>query len=216
MRHCGSPRGRGQGSWALPGSPSPAPGASLRCATPPRVGLREASRRSGPRTRSDRAAPVWERPLCGAVPALEPPGRSTQKCWPWITSVNTGEPLGARPLLPRYTAVIKWVPLPRPASAGTVTENWPSATWLLPMDRLPLGPASNMTTVPEAFGDTTPENVSGVSGLSKALAGSWVADGEVNRVWVGCIFTVSAKVGTTLAPSTPPARTTAASAARVP
>jgi hypothetical protein len=42
-------------------------------------------------------------------------------------------------------------------------------------------------------GETTPEKVSGVSGLSKALAGSCVADCELNRVWVGCTFAAHAR-----------------------
>ena len=70
-------------------------------------------------------------------------------------------------------------------NAGMVTENWPSVTVALAMALLPLGSASNMTTVPEAFGETTPEKLSGVPGVSNALAGSWVAEADVNRIWVG-------------------------------
>src|SRR5262249_19098117 len=121
----------------------------------------------------------------GPIPALAPRGHSTQKCWPWITSVNTGELLGASASLPRYTAVSRCVPRPRLVcvNAGMVTENWPSVTGALAMAALfPSGPASNMTTVPEALGETTPEKLSGVSGESKALAGSWVAEGEVKTI----------------------------------
>src|SRR5215471_11178964 len=95
-----------------------------------------------------------------AFPALEPPDHSTQKCCPWITSVNTGEVLGASASLPRYIAVSRCVPLPRLVcvNAGRVTENWPFVTGTLAMAPLfPFGPASKSTTVPDAFEETMPQ-----------------------------------------------------------
>jgi hypothetical protein len=73
---------------------------------------------------------------------------------------------------------------------------------------------SNIFTVPGAFGETRPQKATGVPGVVKALARSRVEEVEVNTIWVGCKPAESAKVGAALGPSTPRARTAAASATR--
>src|SRR5215470_16095648 len=71
---------------------------------------------------------------------------------------------------------------------------------------------SNIFTVPVAFGETRPQKATSVPGVVKASARFRVAEVEVNTIWVGCKPAGSAKVGVALDPSTPPARTAAASA----
>src|SRR5262249_38221273 len=114
-------------------------------------------------------------------------------CEPWITSVNTGEGLGAKTSLPWYSAVSRCVPLARliGVSAGMVIENWPLVTCVWIIRLVP----SSRTTVPEAFGVTVPRKVRGVPGVSNALAGSCVADAEVNAIVVGFKCELATAVG---------------------
>jgi hypothetical protein len=65
-----------------------------------------------------------------------------------------------------------------------VTENCPSVTGTTAraIASTPSRSESNMTTVPEAFGETTPLKLSGATAVLNALAGSWVAEGDVNAI----------------------------------